>query len=126
MNTRRVLLCSALLVAALNSHAQNNPFDPRRLEHMPIGRRPPQQATLRDYPLAQLRMVGTLITDHQRFALILDPEHRVYLLIPGKRIGQEQGEIQRIEDDSVWLQETVTDVNGRQRQRNTHLYLETP
>ena len=66
---------------------------------------------LQTRPLSQMRFAGTLSAGDKRQALIAMDGliHKVSL---GDRLGQDWGEVSRIDSDHVWLREWFADVSG--------------
>jgi type IV pilus assembly protein PilP len=70
---------------------------------------PATREALESYPLAALRMVGTMQRNGQRWALIQTPDKSVYRVAKGNRLGENFGAIAEIADTFVRLHEHVED-----------------
>jgi type IV pilus assembly protein PilP len=101
-----------------------DPFDNHRLDRAPLNARANIRDALEEYELSQLRMVGTLGNHARRLALIQDPEQRIYLVAPGRRMGPDQGVVEQISDEEIRLREFVAGPDGKPHERSTRLYLE--
>ncbi len=67
---------------------------------------------LERYPLAQLRLVGSL-SDHQaHVALIRDPDGRIHPVGVGDHMGNDFGHIRAVNDAGLELVEIVRDAGG--------------
>jgi type IV pilus assembly protein PilP len=70
---------------------------------------PATREALEGYPLAALRMVGTMQREGQRWALIQTPDRSVYRVAKGNRLGENFGAIAEITETFVRLNEHVED-----------------
>lgn len=75
------------------------------------------------FPLDALQMVGTLEQQGEVWALVKDPEGTIHRVQPGNHMGQNFGEILRIEEDSIKLLEIIPDGLGAWIERETSLTL---
>lgn len=75
------------------------------------------------FPLDALRMVGTLEQQGEVWGLVKDPEGTIHRVQPGNYMGQNFGEIIRIEDDSIDLLEIIPDGLGAWVEREISLTL---
>ena len=66
---------------------------------------------LQTRPLSQLRFAGSLSAGDKRQALIA-LDGLIYNVSPGDRLGQDWGEVIRIQSDHVWLREWFADASG--------------
>lgn len=78
---------------------------------------------LEQFPVGQLRMVGTLSQREDLFGLVQDPEGGVHRVNTGNYMGTDFGKIEIIEDIAIELIEIVPDGTGGwvQRQRTVAL-----
>lgn len=73
---------------------------------------------LETIPLDSLILVGSLEQNGERWALIKDPERNVHRLKKGEYMGQNNGQIMKITDSEVVLQELVSDrLEGCQKRK---------
>lgn len=92
-----------------------DPFSPTRTRAPMVPRAtvqwtpPTTREQLEGYPLAALRMVGTLQRNGQRWALIQTPDKNVYRVTTGNRMGEHFGAVAEITDTFVKLNEHVED-----------------
>ncbi|NOZ52167.1 MAG: pilus assembly protein PilP [Gammaproteobacteria bacterium] len=95
-----------------------DPFLPtvsRKLARSNNGVRPDnnrQRQVLEQFPLATLKMVGSLEQSGDRWALIKSQDGTLYRTKPGKYMGQDNGKILRVTETDVVLQEIVPDGLG--------------
>lgn len=85
----------------------------------PSRRKEPLEA----FPLDGLDMVGTLGTDAEMVALIMDSEHVVYKVTVGNYMGQNEGRIDAVFDDHINLTELVPDGAGGWIERKAQVTL---
>ncbi|WP_338073185.1 pilus assembly protein PilP [Halochromatium salexigens] len=78
---------------------------------------------LEDYPLAALRMVGTLEQYGTRWALITSPEGTLHRVREGQHLGRNNGRITRIEPTELMLTEVVEKQPGQWARRRASLAL---
>jgi len=71
-----------------------------------------QREVLEQFPLDTLSMVGSLEQGGERWALIRAQDGTLYRTKKGRYIGQDYGEIIRVTDSEIVLQETVPDGLG--------------
>ena len=71
-----------------------------------------QREVLEQFPLDTLSMVGSLEQGGERWALIRAQDGTLYRTKKGRYIGQDYGEIIRVTDTEIVLQETVPDGLG--------------
>lgn len=72
---------------------------------------------LEQYPVGQLRMVGTLEQFNSLFGLVRDPDGGVHRVIVGDYMGTDHGRIEAIDDSAIDLVEIVSDGTGGWVQR---------
>ena len=72
---------------------------------------------LEQFPIGQLRMVGTLEQFDSLFALVRDPDGGVHRVIVGDYLGTDHGQIEAIDDTAIDLVEIVPDGTGGWVQR---------
>lgn len=75
------------------------------------------------FPLDALQMVGTLEQKGEVWGLVKDPEGTIHRVQPGNHMGQNFGEIIRIEDDTIDLLEIIPDGLGAWIEREASLTL---
>ncbi|WP_307155857.1 pilus assembly protein PilP [Duganella sp. Leaf126] len=66
---------------------------------------------LESYPLDTVKMVGTLEMRGTRYA-VLQIDRNVYQVVKGQRLGQNDGVITAITDNTVSIREVVQDATG--------------
>lgn len=102
-----------------------NPFEPvvMGLLDKPLieGDRP--RALLEHYPLDSLKMVGTLVWENQRAALIKDGSGCVHAVKIQDRIGQHLGTIVSISERTIEIVEWIRDNEGAWKERKVPLNL---
>lgn len=113
-------------------HAKN-PFDPSLVAAAPekpaAGTGPADfdpdrpREYLESFPLASLRMMGTLEQNGQVWALIRTPDGTIQRTQLGNYLGQNYGKIKEISEDGVLLREVVPDGLGGYMERQASLAL---
>lgn len=83
----------------------------------------PREA-LENFDLDKLKLVGTLKRGGVTYGLIQTPDNTVYRVAPGNFMGPNFGQVKRVSESEVQLNETVEDLNGEWVQRSTSLHLE--
>ncbi len=78
---------------------------------------------LESYPLASLRLVGSLRRPHEAIALI-EAEQRVYMVRVGSHLGQDFGSVIAIGERTLDIDELIPDTGGRWTRRRTKLELQ--
>ena len=78
---------------------------------------------LEQYPLDSLAMVGTLAQGGTQWALITNREGVLYRVRVGNYLGQNNGQITRIDEVEVQLTEIVNDGGGEWRERQASIAL---
>jgi type IV pilus assembly protein PilP len=105
-----------------------DPFKPRKLAPPSGGggRQPdfnrPKEA-LENFPLENLKMVGTLSQGKVTFAIIKTPENNLYRVKPGNHMGQNFGVVTQVTENEVRLTEIVQDSAGDWIERQASLTL---
>ena len=79
---------------------------------------------LESFPLDSLDMVGTLGTDADMVALVMDPERVVHKVTAGHYMGQSDGRITAIHEDRIELTELVPDGAGGWLERTAQVALD--
>lgn len=87
----------------------------------PDPRRPKE--ALEDYPLAALRMVGTLEQHGTRWALITSPDGTLHRVREGQYLGRHHGRITRIGRQALMLTEMVETSPGQWERRQASVAL---
>ncbi|HEX7027631.1 MAG TPA: pilus assembly protein PilP [Gammaproteobacteria bacterium] len=82
-----------------------------------------RKETLEFFPLDSLQMVGTLEQQGQVWGLVKDPEGTIHRIQRGNYMGQNFGEVIRIEEDSIDLLEIIPDGLGAWVEREISLTL---
>ncbi len=67
---------------------------------------------LEQFPIGDLKMVGTLERNGNIWALVRDPEGSVHRVSQGDFMGMNHGEIQSISEQQIELEEIVSDGAG--------------
>lgn len=80
---------------------------------------------LESYPLANLRLIGSLRRNGDAVALI-EAEQHVYSVRIGAHVGQDFGKVVAIGERAVDIDELVPDSSGRWVQRRAQLALQEP
>lgn len=78
---------------------------------------------LEQYPLDSLTMVGTLAQGDTQWALMLTREGILHYVRVGNYMGQNNGQITRIDEGQVQLTEIVNDGGGEWRERQANVAL---
>lgn len=112
-----------------------NPFKPvDRVEHddsedvvgSGFGIRPNtsrRKEELEAYSLDSLRMVGTVVMENSKWALVKANDGTIHRVLNGHHIGRNYGEIIQILDDRIELMEIVPDKPGAWREQQASLVL---
>lgn len=111
--------------AAYNLRSPFIPFTQKRDDDdqdAPDRRR--QKEPLEAFPLDALRMVGTLTSNNQLWALISAPDGKIYKVRVGNYLGQNYGKIQKISPGRVAVQETVK-ISGNWEKKPASLQIAT-
>lgn len=104
-----------------------DPFQPRKLKptggaNQPDVDRPKE--LLENFPLANLKLVGSLQQGKKFFGIVKTPDNNLYRVSIGNYLGQDYGQITSITEKEVKLQETVEDANGNWVKRESSLELQ--
>ncbi len=78
---------------------------------------------LEEFPLDSLRMVGTLTTQGQTWALVRDGQGVVHRITLGNHLGKNYGEILAINDADIKIRERVPNGLGGWMMRDTSITL---
>jgi type IV pilus assembly protein PilP len=78
---------------------------------------------LERYALDALKMVGTLVQGETNWALVLTPEGVLHRVRVGNYIGQNNGQITRIDEGQIQLTEIVNEGAGEWRERQAAVAL---
>jgi len=78
---------------------------------------------LEQFPLDSLRMVGTLEQANMRSALVTAPVGTLHRVDVGNYLGQNSGQITRIAEDRIEVNEIVADGTGYYRRRQATIAL---
>jgi type IV pilus assembly protein PilP len=78
---------------------------------------------LEQYALDSLKMVGTLVQGGATWALILTPEGMLHRVRVGQYLGQNHGQITRIEEGRVQVTEIVNEGGDEWRERQASVAL---
>lgn len=90
---------------------EDTPLDGRNLE------------TLEQYPLDTLRYVGQLTKDGNEWAIITSPDMIVHRVKVSNHLGSNYGEITKILEDKILIEETIPDEIGGWIKREAALSL---
>jgi type IV pilus assembly protein PilP len=106
-----------------------DPFQPRKATSsrgdnqsklQPDLKRP--REALENFPLENLKYVGTLNKGRQIVALINAPDGQVYQVTVGNYVGQNYGIITKITPDELLVKEVVQDLVGDWTERQVPIY----
>ena len=78
---------------------------------------------LEEFPVDSLRMLGMVTAQEHRYALIKAPDGVVHRVGMGEHMGQNYGEVVRINESEVGLKEIVPDGFGGWVERPAKLAL---
>lgn len=118
-----------------DTNPKTNPFDPQRLNdwlrqqhphHEPVWLAAERARTpqwLERFALDQLQLVGQLMQDGQRVALIKAAQ-RIHQVKVGHYLGLHGGRVLSIEEQALTLQEIIQDEAGQWQQRRVVMKLE--
>lgn len=117
-----------------NQQGQVDPFDVRKMElalqklaaSSGRGKRPDMERRrqpMEAFPLDTIRMVGTLMQQGRRIAL-LQVDRAVYQVKVGEYVGQNFGQVTQITETEMTLKETVQDAAGDWVERVSSLQLQ--
>jgi len=82
-----------------------------------------RKEALENFPLDSLYMVGTYKQDNGNWGLIEDPENVIHRVSIHEYLGQNYGEIIRIDEDEITVSEWVSDGLGGWTQREASIAL---
>lgn len=115
--------------------AARNPFVPNVVwagandeeeESVVVGPRPipgRKREPLENFPLDGLRMLGSIKSSNEVFALLRSSEPLVYRVGVGNYIGQNHGRIVQVTETTILLIELIPDGSGRWEERLSSLSL---
>jgi type IV pilus assembly protein PilP len=78
---------------------------------------------LERYALDALKMVGTLVQGDTNWALVVAPGGVLHRVRVGNYVGQNNGQITRIDEGQIQLTEIVNDGGGEWRERQAAVAL---
>ncbi len=119
------------IVIKYSAEEERDPFDPNSTlraasadtyKHQHEGpdlSRPREE--LEEFTLSSLKMVGTLEREGIFYALIQDPSNIVHLAGIGNYIGENSGQIEKINDTEIDVKEWLPDGKGGWRSHETSL-----
>jgi len=106
---------------------QPDPFKPRKLAPKFAGAALPdpsrRREALEEFPLDNLRMVGTLERKGTMFALIRSPDNNLVQVKPGDYIGQNFGRVTVVGEGEVKVKELMQEASGAWVEREASLAL---
>jgi type IV pilus assembly protein PilP len=104
---------------------QPDPFRPRAPKFADVARPDPdrRREALEEYPLEDLKMVGTLERKGMTYALIRSPDNNLAQVKTGDYIGQNYGRVLAISEAEVKLREMVQEATGKWVEREASLQL---
>lgn len=106
---------------------QPDPFKPRKLAAKFAGSPLPdpnrRREALEEFPLDNLRMVGTLERKGTMFALIRSPDNNLVQVKPGDYIGQNFGRVTTVAEGEVKVKELMQEASGAWVEREASLSL---
>jgi type IV pilus assembly protein PilP len=104
---------------------QPDPFRPRAPKFVDVARPDPdrRREALEEFPLEDLKMVGTLQRKGTTFALIRSPDNNLAQVKTGDFIGQNYGRVMTISEAEVRLREMVQEASGKWVEREASLQL---
>lgn len=113
---------------AYNAFDLPDPFKPRKLQpgKSEGGLQPDfnrQKGKLEEYPLDNLKMVGTLKQNNITFGLVKTSDGNLYRVKIGDYMGQNFGIIAKITETEIAMTEIVQDSTGNWIERNTSINL---
>ena len=116
------------------AHNQRSPFDNsiERKKHpvtdnsslQPNTHRTPQ--LLEKYPLDSLSMMGTISKKNSTWALIQTPDKKVHRISTGQYLGQNFGEVVKIETTKIHLTELIPSGLNTWKKRKTSIAIKRP
>ncbi len=105
-----------------------DPFSPANLKPLSVrqGLRPNlsrHKGPLERFPLDSLKMVGTISSGKQVWAIVIAPDGSVHRVRVGTHIGQNYGLVTRITEGKVRITELIQGPTGQWVQREANLAL---
>lgn len=110
----------------------DDPFKPRKIGDTGGDKSKPKEnapdllrvkEALEQFPLENLRMVGTIEQGKLQFALVLAPDKVVHRVKVGNYLGQNHGQITSITEAAIKLKETVQEGADAWTRRDAELLL---
>ncbi|HEX6829761.1 MAG TPA: pilus assembly protein PilP [Burkholderiales bacterium] len=110
---------------AYDAFDQPDPFKPRAPKFADVARPDPNRRrdALEEYPLEDLKMVGTLQRKGMTFALVRSPDNNLAQVKAGDFIGQNYGRVTVISEAELKLREMVQEASGKWVEREASLQL---
>ena len=106
-----------------------DPFKPRKLKPGKGGGLQPDlnrgREKLEDFPLENLKMVGTLKQNNITYGLVKSSDNTLHRVKIGNYMGQNFGIVTQIMETEIVMTETVQDSTGNWTERNTSINLAT-
>lgn len=100
---------------------KRDPFRSFILEHKREMAAASQRGPLEQFELGQLSLVAVVWGTDRARALVQDPSGRAYVVEEGARIGKNEGEVVKIQDNLVSVRETYVDYLGERTTKEIHL-----
>lgn len=83
-----------------------------------------EKEPLEEYPLDTLRMVGSLDKGAEKWAIVKSSEGLIYRVKEGQHVGKNFGEVISITDNTVVINEVISDGFGGWIEREAQLVIE--
>jgi len=80
-----------------------------------------QSGPLEQYDLAQLQLVGVVWNVGRARALVQDPSGMSYVVAAGARMGKNEGQVMRIDDNLVVVREHYVDLYGNESTKDVEM-----
>lgn len=105
-----------------------DPFSPANLDTLGASEAPRpdlnrRKGPLEQFPLDSLKMVGTISSGKQIWAIVVAPDGSAHRVRVGTHIGQNYGLVTRITEDKVRITELIQGPTGQWVQREASLAL---
>jgi Tfp pilus assembly protein PilP len=103
-------------------NGRRDPFRSYEWEHMKreLGD-PDHRGPLEQYDLTQLSLVGVVWDVGRARALVQDPSGMSYVVARGARMGKNDGQVTRIEDNLVVVRERYVDLYGNESTKDVEM-----
>ena len=112
---------------AYNAFDLPDPFKPRKLQPSKSGGLQPDlsrpKEKLEEYPLENLKMVGSLKQNNITYGLVKTADGSLYRVKIGNYMGQNFGMITKISETEIVMTEIVSDSSGNWTEQNTSINL---